>query len=444
MIKLYLSSNGTLTGAPINVIRQIRKELSMKNPAYIEARKHGRWTGNLDEWLRFYGLVKDGISFPRGYARRAWTLCAENGQAPSLEDCRRTLRPLQVDFQGKLRDYQEKALRDILSRDDGVCEAVTGSGKTVMALAVIEARNQPTLILVHTKELLQQWQDRIKQFLNVDPGKIGAGKMDIQPISVCMVQTLLKHLDTLPEHFGHLVVDECHRIPSSTFSECVKAFDARYLLGLSATPFRRDGLGKLIYWTLGDLVHKVDSDLLRDSGAVLKPEIVTRETDFSYDYRDDYTGMVSALTENQERNAFIAKDIAGNMNGKGSALVVSDRVEHLRTLAGMVNAQNMAVLTGQTPARDRERIVMELEQGNIRVLFSTVQLIGEGFDAAGLTDLYLTTPVKFKGRLLQVVGRILRPKDGKKPRIFDYQDVRQPVLRAQAKTRNRIFQQLGE
>jgi superfamily II DNA or RNA helicase len=308
-----------------------------------------------------------------------------------------------------------------------------------VALAVIAARKQPTLIIVHTKELLQQWQERIKTFLGVIPGQIGAGKFDVRPITVAMVQTLRKRISEVSEYFGQVIVDECHRTPTATFSKCVQEVWAKYLLGLSATPFRRDGLTKYISISLGQTVHRVDPELLKDNGSVLRPEIETRETDFEYDYSDDYQAMISELTQDYDRNKQISRDIEIEAGSAGASLVVSDRIEHLQTLMDMTQLDGKALLTGSTPTRERERIVSELEAGNIKVLFSTLSLIGEGFDAPGLCRLFLATPIRFEGRLLQVIGRILRPQDGKTPIIFDYQDVCQPVLKAQARERNKVF-----
>ncbi len=442
-MKLTLNNKATLTEASTPILKSIAKELTMPNPAYQEAQKHGRWTGNIDQVLKFYEKLPRGISFPRGYARRVYLYCAREGQVPEVIDQRRTLPEIDFKFKAELRDYQQKALDDILARDDGVLEASTGSGKTVMALAAIAARKQPTLILTHTRELMNQWKSRVKSFLGIDAGQIGSGKMDIKPVTIGMVQTARKRLASLPESFGHLIIDECHRTPSTTFSECVAAFDAKYMLGLSATPYRRDKLTKLINFALGDLAHRVDPDLLKENGAVLRPRIEIRETDFEYCYSDDYTTMISELVQDYNRNRQIARDIEIEAAGSaGASLVVSDRIEHLQTLMDMTHLDGKALLTGSTPTRDRERIVRDLAAGKIRVLFSTLSLIGEGFDAPGLCSLFLATPIKFEGRLLQVIGRILRPKDGKQPRIFDYIDTIQPILKAQAKARQKIYKEI--
>ena len=410
--KLLVSNKVELTAVSGAIHNQLKQQLTMVNPRYDDARKYGRYTGNIPEKLIFYQEHANSLCFPRGYLRKALYVCFQHDINPTIEDHRRVLEPIELSFFGRLRLYQQQAVDAVLRRDDGVLNAPTGSGKTVMANAVIAARKQPTLILVHTKELLYQWRDRIRSFLGIEAGIIGDGKFAIRPVTVGMVQTVRKHLDSLSEHFGQVIVDECHRTPATTFTDCVKGFDARYLLGLSATPFRRDGLTRAIYIYLGDRVYQVDSRHLQRIGAVLRPEIVTVNSDFQYDYRDDYSDMVTALTEDKGRNRLIIQTLKSNQNG-GAALVVSDRIAHLKVLANDISGDGIAILTGQTPPGERKRIVDDLAAGKIKILFSTLSLIGEGFDQAGLHDLFIASPIKFQGRLTQVVGRILRPQEGR-------------------------------
>jgi superfamily II DNA or RNA helicase len=444
--KLTVNERAYLVNAPESIKKYIRKVFTLDNPEFLAAEKHGRFTGHLDRYLLLYAETADSISFPRGWTRNCIELLEQNGIQFEIEDNRRVLEPVELTFQGSLRGYQELAVWEIRRRDFGVLEASTGSGKTVTALKVIEERQQPSLILVHTRELLFQWAERIRQFLGIEPGLIGDGKFSIGPVTVAIVHTARKHLDELPQYFGHLIVDECHRAPSSMFREVVTAFDCRFMLGLTATPYRRDGLGKLVFLTLGDRTHKVDPDELREDGAVLSPEVVRRETGFTYNYEDDYQPMLTALVEDQERNEQIADDVIQRAAGdRDTCLVVSDRVQHCETLAAMLQDRGaeVRVLTGKTPRKQRERIVEEVQAGEVNVLLSTLQLLGEGFDCAGLSALFLATPVRFKGRLLQVVGRILRPADGKRPVVYDYQDSKVGVLRAQARARERAFAEVA-
>jgi superfamily II DNA or RNA helicase len=340
-----------------------------------------------------------------------------------LEDRRRTLAPVDFSFQGQLRDFQEQAVQAMLSRDFGTLAAPTGTGKTVIALALVAKRRQQALVVVHTRELLVQWIDRIGTFLGIpatEVGIIGGGKVKVgEKITVALVQSLYKCANDLAPRVGHLVVDECHRAPSRTFTEAVTAFDCRYMAGLSATPWRRDGLSRLIFWNIGDLVHEVDKASLVEAGHVLEAEIIWRRTDLepTYDASEEYSKALSELTQDPARNALIANDVAREVgNGGGVCLVLTDRKAHCEVLVGLLAGQGVKakMLTGDLSNGERARVVEALNAGRVKVLVATGQLVGEGFDCRELSTLFLTTPIRFSGRLLQYLGRVLRPAPGKR------------------------------
>jgi superfamily II DNA or RNA helicase len=217
-------------------------------------------------------------------------------------------------------------------RDFGTLAAPTGSGKTIMALALVARRRQPALIVVHTRELMAQWIDRIEAFLGIPAREVGYHRRG-------------QEADRGQDHRGPGAIplqvrrgsgpahrlsggDECHRAPARTFTEAVTAFDCRFMLGLSATPWRRDGLSRLIYWHLGDKVHEVDKEALVDGGHILEAEVVWRETSFEpyHDPSEEYSRMLSELTQDPARNALIAADVAQEAgNGGGVCLVLTDR-----------------------------------------------------------------------------------------------------------------------
>ncbi len=443
---LQVTNECRLSGVDGPLLETLRRELTIENPKYIAAKQFGRWIGkNLKPQLYFYREEAGSIVFPRGFGNQAVRICRRvMGVNPKLKDQRRQLDAIELTFQGELRPYQEQAVCAVLAHSFGVLEAGTGSGKTIMALAVIARRRQPTLILVHSKELMYQWQARIRQFLGVEAGLAGDGCLAIEPITVAIVNTAKKQLHSLPARFGQIVVDECHRVPASLFTEVVSAFDCRYMLGLSATAFRReDGMTRLIHIALGDRVHQVDSRELAASGAVLKPTLDQRPTDFTYGYQGEYAKLIKALTRDKRRNQQMADDICKALSAGhlGTVLVVSDRVDHCRALADLLTgrAVPVRVLTGRTPPEERGRIVSEVLDNKVKVLLSTLQLIGEGFDCPGLSTLVLATPIKFEGRLLQVVGRIMRPAEGKQALVIDYVDEQIPVLRRSAASRRAVF-----
>jgi superfamily II DNA or RNA helicase len=279
-------------------------------------------------------------------------------------------------------------------------------------------------------------------------GLVGDGKKAIgKKLTIGIVNSVLKRTEEIGPRVGFLVVDECHRTPSRTFTEAVTGFDCRYMLGLSATPFRRDGLSRLIFFHLGARIHTIETKSLQQSKQIMTARLVIRETGFDFDYSGpgDYQAMISCLAADPARNRMIAGDVLEASRGKnGISLVISDRKEHCRTLAGMVASQRPTrELYGDIPSAERKRIVAELNRGKIKVLVATSQLIGEGFDLPALSNLFLTTPIKFDGRVKQYAGRILRTAKGKKPpTIFDYVD-RPGVLEASFRARKRAYIEMG-
>jgi superfamily II DNA or RNA helicase len=435
-----------LSGISVPFMQALQDNLTIDNPKYKDAKKYGRWVGrNFKQKLFLFEMDDSGILFPRGFAAQAIALCKKYmGRGPVIKDQRRRLAEIDFNFQGELRLYQQKAVQDILRRHFGVLVATTGSGKTVMALEVIARRCQPALILVHSRELMYQWEERVKQFLGIDAGLIGDSKFNIQPLSIAIVNSARKRLEELTSCFGHLIVDECHRVPATLFTEVVKKFDSYFMLGLSATAYRReDGLTRLIYLFMGERAHQVDSKELTATGAVLKPEFIQKNTGFQYIFRGNYQALMNSLTKNEMRSQQIADDIyAESMKNEGIILVVSDRVAHCRKLGDMLAGKGLKVrvLTGKQSMAERSEIVDSVHRGEIKVLISTLQLVGEGFDAAGLSTLFLTTPIKFTGRLQQVIGRIRRPASGKHPKVIDYVDEHVGVLKNSARIRRQAYE----
>ncbi len=449
MPRLTVAADCLLEGISADLEQALKERLTIDNPKYVSAKKYGRWVGkNLKPTLEYFEAVSDGLRFPRGFANQAVLLCREHlRQTPEINDRRLLLPEENFVFRGKLRPYQETALLAAQNRSFGVLEAGTGSGKTVMALAIIAARKQPVLILVHTKELLYQWQKRIEEFLLCSAGLVGDGHFAPRPVTVAIINTARKRVPELTPCFGHLVVDECHRVPAALFTDVISNFPGHYLLGLSATAFRSDkGLTKLINFFMGDLFHRVDQDELHATGAIVRPELVRRATNFQYSYRGDYHALMSQLVQDERRNRQIVADVVCEcgMKNSGIQLLVSDRVNHCHVFEEKLKSKgvDVALLTGQTSTDQRMTIVRDVQSGRVQVLVATLQLIGEGFDCPGLSTLFLTTPITFEGRLLQVLGRIMRPAKGKHAKVYDYVDEGVSVLKRSADSRKKILASL--
>lgn len=450
-LALTLSHNLRLKGVPTDLKQALMAKLEVANPKWLENERMGRWNRGTPRLLKFYDNVgADGLWIPRGCLRQVLLMCRRMGIEYLLDDRRRRLPPVDFSFQGELRAFQKTAVEAMLARDFGTLNSPTGSGKTVMALNMVARRRQPTLVIVHTKDLAAQWVDRIGAYLGIPPeecGTIAGGRTKIGArITVALVQSLYKCADEVSPHIGFVVADECHRCPSRTFTQAVASFDACFMLGLSATPWRRDNLSRLIFWYLGDVHHEVDKAGLVAAGEVLSAEVIVRETRFRpyHDPVSEYSKMLSELTSDTPRNLLIAQDVADEVvAGSGIALVLSDRRAHCENLQALLRFRfkvDAELMIGDMPIQERQEVVERLNAGTARVVIATGQLIGEGFDCRGLSTLFLATPVRFSGRLLQYLGRVLRPAPGKqKARVFDYVDVQVETLVKAAKARQRVY-----
>ena len=400
---------------PDEVIKKLETKFVFPNPKWLENEKRGYWTGNIPKTLKFIHIKGGQISIPRGLSSWCIRFLGSMGFKVVLDDRTRKLPDVDFKFQASLRPFQDKAVAAILSRRFGVLNAPTGSGKTVMALKVIAERKQPALVIVHTKELLYQWRDKVVDFLGLpqeEIGLIGAGKKQVGAlITIAIINSLYKCLKEVKENIGFLVVDECHRTPARTFTEAVEALDSMYMLGLSATPYRRDGLTKVIHFYLGNTVYDITPRELQRQNQIMSAKLVVRKTGFDYDYQDDYQEMISSLVEDSDRNNMIARDVADyTAKELGIALVLSERKSHCQTLLDLIFKNNVTcrLLTGDVSTVERKAIVEELNQSKVRALVATSQLVGEGFDLKELSSIFMATPVRFSGRVKQYIGRIFR------------------------------------
>jgi superfamily II DNA or RNA helicase len=450
-LTITIKENLRLKNVPPELMQMLVEKLQFLNPKWLENERMGRWNRGTPRLLKFYDKVgAAGLWIPRGYIRHLINMCRRQGVAFKIDDQRRKLNPVPFTFKGRLKQFQKTAVDEMLAKDFGTLSSATGSGKTVMALYIIARRKQPALIIVHTKDLAAQWVERIEAFLGIAPEKvgfIGGGKKVIgDKITVALVQSLYKCAEEVAENIGFLLVDECHRCPSRTFTEAVSSFDSQFMLGLTATPYRRDKLSQLIFWHLGDKHHEVDKSQLIETGDVLPAKVVFRKTNFTTrcDPVHEYSKMLAEITTDKDRNKLIASDVAGEAaRNSGICLVLSDRKAHCKNLQALLRYRfklESELLTGDLDISDRQKVLERINKGQVKAIIATGQLIGEGFDCKDLTTLFLATPIKFSGRLLQYLGRVLRPATGKKyARVFDYVDVRVETLLKAANSRQRVY-----
>ncbi|RLI66833.1 MAG: hypothetical protein DRO67_00220 [Candidatus Asgardarchaeum californiense] len=447
MIKIILKGSCLIHGAPESKLNLIKKRLTFDNPKYVQAKRNGRFIPrSVPPTLEFYKERGSALMVPRGMCG---FVCKTIGVDPKYVKDFTVCDPINIQFKGKLRDYQEKAVQDVLGRRYGILEAGTGSGKTIMGIAVATKRSTKTLVIVHNRELLLQWIERFKTFTDIEEvGVISGGTFDIKDVTVGIINSVNKCAASIKKEFGFVIYDECHRTLGNTWISTINTLMPKYHLGLSATPYRSDKLTGALFSIVGPIVHKVSKQHLENTGAILIPEIIRVHTKFSYRYNNDYPQMLSALTANETRNIQIGNAIVNDyLRNKEPIMVVSDRVSHceeLRYIIDNVKGIKPVVLSGRLSKEYRKQAVKDLYDRKYNILIATVPLLGEGFDAPDLNAVFLTTPMKFSGRTIQTVGRILRPSEsGVPPRVYDFRDTLIPVLRYSGFARDRVYRKQG-
>lgn len=406
--------------------------------------------------------LDDHLVLPRGLAETATNLIEAAGSKIEADDLRSAGSAQEFAFALELQPAQRAAVDDLLSHDLGLLVAPPGSGKTVMACAVIAARNLSTLVLVDRKTPADQWRRQIQDLLATKPGQLGGGRSKLTgAVDLATLQTLARR-DDLAEllgGYGLVVVDECHHVAAAAFESAVRTIPARYWLGLTATPYRRDGLDDLIGFQLGPVRHTLkhaDPDTLEGARADRpRPVLLVHPTRFRIEEQVDLSvpgaiaGIHRALAEDDARNEQILADVIEAHSRGRHCLVLTQRTSHVDHLAADLAARGLSpvVLKGGMGARARaaanERLVPD-PQGAPLMVVATGHFVGEGFDCPALDALFLAGPVSFKGRLVQYAGRVLRTYPGKvTAEVHDYHDVETPVLAAALAKRARGYLSLG-
>ena len=357
------------------------------------------------------------LALPRGCLDAVLSLLQENRIQYELVDKRENGKKISTQFIGQLRLDQETALAELLHHDIGVLSAPTAFGKTVLAASLIAQRGVNTLVLVHRTELLQQWQQRLETFLQTEKGDIGvlgAGKKKLSgKIDIAVVQSLSRGGDVNPvvENYGQVIVDECHHLGASSFELLLKRVKAKYVLGLTATPFRRDGLQPIIFMQCGPIRYKASSPL----GAPhdLSVNVYTLETKFDLPPESGIQDVLGHLANDQTRIAFVVEKISSAYSKGRKILVLTERTEHLIQLHNALvnNVPELFLLHGRMSKKQRAELVASLNalsDEKPRILLSTGKLVGEGFDHPALDTLVLAMPISWRGNLQQYAGRLHR------------------------------------
>ncbi len=416
---------------------------------------------------RVIGCAEDfpkHIALPRGCLAELEGLLTELGVHLDLTDERFQGRSIDVEFQGRLRPDQEEAAETMLAHDTGVLSAGTAFGKTVVAAHMIAARKVNTLVLVHRQQLLDQWKARLAAFLGIDPnqiGQIGAGKR--RPggvIDVALLQSLGRRgqVDELVAGYGQLIVDECHHVPAGTFEQVAKTAHARYVLGLSATPTRKDGHHPILFMQCGPIRFQVDPRKQAEERP-FGHRVIVRRTGFTHPQPGPGTApatavpgiqeLYSALAADDGRNSLMVEDVVAAVRSGRSPVVLTERREHLQVLVAALqpHVTNVIALHGGMGAKRRREIaarLVDIPSSEERVLVATGRYLGEGFDDPRLDTLFLALPISWRGTLVQYAGRLHRLDEGKtEVLIYDYADLDVPVLARMHERRLRGYRAMG-
>lgn len=434
-------------------LNALKRLAAFKNPEFYKAQAMRLSTYGKSRIISCCDETTDYLFLPRGCETDVKELLVDADIKVDFIDKMQKGKNIDVNFKGTLRDDQQEAIKELFKYDIGVLSATTAFGKTVIAAKMIAERKVNTLILVHRQQLLEQWHERFKVFLNINEtlpvmgkkrghkrmqnivGLIGAGKCNpVGIIDIAIMQSLNRRGDVkaLVKDYGMVIIDECHHVPAFSFEEILKSVSAKYVYGLTATPIRQDGHHPIIFMHCGPVRYRVDAKMQ----AVLRPfdhYVIPRFTSFRSSYETNQKDaaiqeLYSEIALNEWRNRLIVDDVVkSHVQGRNS-LVLTERTAHVEDLKKMLQGSipNLISLTGGASAKDKKASFLKIKEiptGQPMTLLATGKYIGEGFDEPRLDTLFLAMPISWKGTIQQYAGRLHRLFDGKNNvQIYDYVD----------------------
>jgi len=448
------------------MISAVKHAASIRNPEFDARQRARRSTWDTPRFLYSYDETAEGdLVLPRGLHPLLTELVESADSTLRVDDKRITGEHHEFSCRTPLRTVQTSALRQLLEQETSVLIAPPGTGKTVIACAAIESRSTSTLVLVDRKALADQWRDRISSHLGFKCGQIGGGRSKTTGIlDIALLPTLARrdNVEDITANYGFVIVDECHHVAASAFFGVLSRIAARYWLGLTATPERRDGLEDLIYHQLGSHHVAIDQpstgQLPVDSSDLLTPHPVLHLHPTEFQYRGDADptapgGMAEiyrALVADHARLDQIVADVLTAAETGANILVLTTWVHHLNAITDRLRTagKTITVLSGGMKARERRQIADQLANhtpdSDPLLILGTSSFIGEGFDCPALDTLFLAAPITFKNRLVQYIGRVTRPYHSKTTAtVHDYHDERTPVIASSLKKRAPGYIKMG-
>jgi superfamily II DNA or RNA helicase len=437
---------------PASLIAFLKEELNFANNEYQVKKNISKNAFGIKRYFKLLNETSDSISIPRGFIGRLLRFCREHQFDYFLTDNRKKVEL--VTFKGsiQLREYQLPAQGAASKKDFGVIVAPPGSGKTVLSLAIIKDKQQPALILVHRKQLADQWIERIESFLGIpkkDIGRIGSGKNKVgKQITVAMIQSMEKALKSVDQSdlcnsFGTIIIDECHHVPAESYQRVISKLNSYYMYGLTATPFRKYNDGKLIFIHLGEIIHEIKSPEVQNQTGT---QIIIRDTDLFVPFNtktDQFETLFKILIHDSARNQLILNDVTSQLHNGKKVVIITERKEHITSLQQYLKQQyDTIALSGEDSDLSKRTKWAAINKGDFQALITTGQYFGEGTDIQNIECLFLVYPFAFEGKLIQYIGRVQRSELS--PVIYDYRDHRIPYLERLFQKRNLYYKKLDQ
>lgn len=443
---------------PPAVINRLIRLAAFQNPEFYLAQAMRMSTFGKPRIIACADDFPKYIGLPRGCADEAVQLLKSLGIKTHIDDKRNGGEALGARFLGELLPEQKRAVKAMLAHETGVLAATTAFGKTVVAAHIIAERKTNTLVLVHRRQLMDQWIARLQTFLDVPAGQIGmiyGGKRKpTGVVDVALIQSLVKKdvVDDIIANYGQLVVDECHHLSAVSFEAVARAFKGKYVLGLTATATRKDGHHPIIFMQCGAIRYKVDAK----EQAALRPfthQVITRPTALQFilpnEQKPTINQLYAAVASDEARNQQIIADVQKCLQERRNPLILTERKDHAALLTEQLSpfCKNVVVLVGGQAAKKRAEVAKQLASipdDEERLIIATGRYIGEGFDDARLDTLFLAMPISWHGTLAQYAGRLHRLHHAKKQVIiYDYVDTTIPMLSKMADKRVKGYERLG-
>lgn len=468
--RLYISTDGLSDKAQNN----LKRLAAFRNPLFYRAQAMRMPTWDKPRVICCAEYQANYLCLPRGCIEALSAFADENDFALEWQDERTCGKVIDVEFSGALQEEQSAAFDALSIHDHGILSATTAFGKTVIGAALIGQKRVNTLILVHRKQLLAQWQERLSQFLTIhellpeEPkkrgrkrqrtliGSFGAGK-DVRSgiVDVAIMQSMGIGDDIRPflKEYGMVIVDECHHVPAVSFENILKCVQSKYVYGLTATPIRQDGHHPILYMYLGPIRYHVDAKLQamkRPFAHFMLPRFTGMKFHLDGEAAAPLIGQYyQQIMEDDLRNHRIVEDVLACVKENRNCLLLSERTQHVQRLAGLLSDQVHAVhiLTGGKSAAQAKRLLDALRKAPDSiplVVCATGKYIGEGFDEPRLDTLFLTMPISWHGTLAQYVGRIHRlHEDKREVRVYDYIDHSAEMLERMYQKRLKGYAAIG-